>query len=144
MDPISAIGVASAIVAFVDFSWDLVTGTWEIYNSLDGVNAENARLEDVTDKLASLTLAINVKSDIPVLTAAEKNIQGLAKDCITCAKKLQHLLDGMKAPGGKGLLRKALIAKLKSIWNKNELSGLERQLRNIRAQIQLNITVILR
>lgn len=142
MDPLSAIGLASAIVAFVDFSWNLVTGTWEVYHSLDGVTAENARLEDAAHGLESLTQAL--KADIPVKTKAEENIQGLAKDCEAYAKELKDLLNEMKITGRKFWLGKSLIAKLKSHRNKDKVDRLKCQLQEFRAQIQLNLTVILR
>ncbi|KAI7788153.1 Vegetative incompatibility HET-E-1 [Diaporthe eres] len=135
-------GLASAIVAFVDFSWNLVTGTWEIYHSLEGVAAENARLEDVRDDLESLTQAL--EADFPVKTKAEKSIQRLAQDCKEDAKTLKHLLDEMKAPGRRRLFWKSLNAKRKSILNKDEVARLKWQLQDIRAEIQLNLTAILR
>lgn len=142
MDPLSAIGLASAIVAFVDFSWNLVTGTWEIYHSLDVAAAENARLEDVMDDLESLTQALEAK--FPVKTKAEKNIQRLAQDCKQDAKTLKDLLDEMKATGRRRLFRKSLNAKWKSILNKDEVARLKSQLQETRAEIQLNLTAILR
>lgn len=142
MDPLSAIGLASAIVAFVDFSWNLITGTWEIYHSLDGVATENARLEDVTDDLESLTQAL--KADFPVKTKAEKNIKRLAQDCNEDAKTLKDLLNGMKAPGRRRLFWKSLNAKWKTILNKDEVTRLKSQLQESRAEIQLNLTAILR
>lgn len=142
MDPLSAIGLASAIVAFVDFSWNLVTGTWEIYHSLDGVATENACLEDVTDDLESLTQAL--EANFPVKTKAEKNIKRLAQDCKEDAKTLKDLLDEMKAPGKRRLFWKSLNAKWRSILNKDEVARLKSQLQESRAEIQLNLTAILR
>lgn len=142
MDPLSAIGLASAIVAFIDFSWNLVTGTWEIYHSLDGVAAENARLEDVTDDLESLTQAL--KTDFAVKTKAEKNIQRLAQDCKEDAKTLKALLDQMKVPGRRREFWKSLSAKWKSILKKDEIAQLKSQLQESRAEIHLNLTAILR
>lgn len=142
MDPLSVIGLASAIVAFVDFSWNLVTGTWEIYHSLDGVVAENARLEDVTDDLESLTKAL--EADFPVKTKAERNIKRLAQNCKEDAKTLKDLLEEMKAPGRRRLFWKSLDAKWKSILNKDEVARLKSQLQESRTEIQLNLTAILR
>lgn len=136
------IGLASAIVAFVDFSWNLVTGTWEIYHSLDGVVAENARLEDVTDDLKSLTKAL--EADFPVKTKAERNIKRLAQNCKEDAKTLKDLLEEMKAPGRRRLFWKSLDAKWKSILNKDEVARLKSQLQESRTEIQLNLTAILR
>lgn len=142
MDPLSTIGLASAIVAFIDFSWNLVTGTWEVYHSRDGIAAENARLEDVTDDLESLAQAL--KADFPVKTLAEKNIQRLAQDCKEDARTLKSLLDGMKVPGTRRLVWKSLAAKWKSILKKDEVARLKSQLQESRTEIQVNLTAILK
>lgn len=142
MDPVSAIGIASAIVAFLDFSWNLVTGTWEIYQSRDGVTAKNARLEDVTDDLESLAEAL--KADVPVKTMAERNIRRLARDCEEDAKTLKALLDEMKVPGTRRLFWKSLSAKWKSILNRDEVARLKSQLQEFRGEIQLHIVAMLK
>ncbi|KAI1394304.1 uncharacterized protein F4822DRAFT_424781 [Hypoxylon trugodes] len=55
MDPISALSVASAVIAFVDFSWKIVTGAAEIYRSVEGTTNENARLEDIVQDLETIS-----------------------------------------------------------------------------------------
>lgn len=37
MDPASADGLASSIMAFIDFSWKLVQGSYQVYNSATGL-----------------------------------------------------------------------------------------------------------
>lgn len=142
MDPVSAIGLASAIIAFIDFSWNLVAGTWEIYHSPGGAAAENARLEDVTDDLDSLLKAL--EADVLVKTRAERNIQRLAENCKEDAKTLKALLEEMKAPGKRRLFWESLKAKWKSILNKEEVVQLKSQLQDSRADIQLNLIAMLR
>lgn len=106
------IGLVSAIVAFVDFSCNLLDGTWEIYHSLDGVAPENARFEHVMGDLELLTETS--KSDIPVKTSAEKSIRRPAQDCKEDAKTLKALLSEMN---------------IESAWEKTGILGkLEREM----------------
>jgi hypothetical protein len=44
MDPVTAVGSAASILNFIDFSWNLVQGSYEIYKSVSGTTAENAHV----------------------------------------------------------------------------------------------------
>ena len=142
MDPISAVGLASAIVAIIDFSWKLVTGTWEIHQSLEGITVENGHLEDVMGRLESLMQAL--QADIPIKTAAEWNIQRLAKECKEDAEILRALLMEMKVPGRRRSLLKSLDAKWKSILNKHEVAQLKTRIQESRDDIQMNLIALLK
>lgn len=141
MDPVSALGLASAVVAIVDFSWKLVTGAWEIHQSLEGATAENAHLEDVTGRLESLMQALT--ADVPVKTAAERNILHLAKECKQDAETLRALLMEMKAPGRRRSLWKSLNAKWKTVLNKREVAQLKVRIQESRDNIQVHIISML-
>lgn len=52
MDPVSAIGLASGILTFVEAGLKLVKIAYNIRNSLDGVLDDNTHRERVTAKLA--------------------------------------------------------------------------------------------
>lgn len=142
MDPVSALGFASAVVAIVDFSWKLVTGAWEIHQSLEGVTAENAHLEDVTGRLESLMQALTAGA--PNETKAEKNIVNLAQQCQQDAAVLRALLMEMKVPGRRRSLWKSLNAKWKSILNEREVVQLKTRIQERRETIQVHIISILK
>jgi hypothetical protein len=55
MDPITAIGLASSILTFIDFAGKIVSGTYEILHSETGATAENAHVETIVKDLADLT-----------------------------------------------------------------------------------------
>ena len=63
MDPFTAIGLASAIVQFVDYASKLVKGTIEIYGSATGDTAETGSLKLVTQKLRDLTQKGTIPSE---------------------------------------------------------------------------------
>lgn len=141
MDPVYAVGLASAILSFVEFSWGLVSGTWEIHHTLDGITNENARLEDVMEDLGLLADALH--SQVPVETQAEKNIARLAKDCQEDSKTLRGLLSSMKGTGKRRQVWKSLKASWRSILDKDEVAQLKSQLQGSRAEIQLNLITVL-
>lgn len=55
MDPLTAIGLASAIVQFVDFSYTLVSEAREMYSSAKGARAEHDEADSAIDRLRDLT-----------------------------------------------------------------------------------------
>ena len=51
MDPLTAIGLASSIVQFVDYGTKLIGGAREIYHSTTGTTAQNETLELVATEM---------------------------------------------------------------------------------------------
>lgn len=51
MDPLTALGLASNIVQFVDFASKLISQSHEIYQSADGALEDNVALEHVAKNL---------------------------------------------------------------------------------------------
>ncbi|KAJ4386171.1 hypothetical protein N0V93_009064 [Gnomoniopsis smithogilvyi] len=143
MDPVSAIGLASSIIAILDFSWELVAGTWEIYRSPDGTSDENAQLEDVIEDLKSLTDSLASQAQIPAKTTAENKIKRLAQYCQEDSQTLLDLLSGLRIVGKRRTIWRSLNSKWKSILKKNEVAQLKAQLQENRAEIQFHLTVMI-
>jgi hypothetical protein len=55
MDPVTAVGFAASILNFIDFSWNLVQGSYEVYKSASGTTAENAHISTVLEDLREVT-----------------------------------------------------------------------------------------
>ena len=95
LDPLTAIGLASAIVQFVDFGSKLIKGGSEIYKSVDGALAENSELEDITTKIHQLNgnilspVSMN-SGQLPTLD--EEALTELAESCRTIAGELLFVL----------------------------------------------------
>ena len=54
MDPLSALSIAASVVQFVDFSADLISGTYKIYNSGSAHSTEDSELQSITESLRTL------------------------------------------------------------------------------------------
>jgi hypothetical protein len=52
MDPLSAIGLASNIIQFVNFGCELISGAQEVCKSISGQTAVNVDLQDIAKCLA--------------------------------------------------------------------------------------------
>lgn len=77
VDPFTAFGLAAGIAQFIDFSTSLVSGTIEIYQSLDGISRDHAALAERSRVISQLTTSITGKErevDLDLTsTTAEKN-----------------------------------------------------------------------
>ncbi|KAK3373067.1 hypothetical protein B0T24DRAFT_702432 [Lasiosphaeria ovina] len=61
MDPLSAVGLASAIFNFLDFSWSLVTSAKEMHGSGRGTTKENARIGSIVSDLHDYSLELSLE-----------------------------------------------------------------------------------
>lgn len=141
MDAVSVVGLASSIIAFIDFSWELVAGTWEIYRSPNGSLDKNARLEDVVEDLKSLTKPLQIK--VAVNTVAETKIERLARYCQDDSQTLLDLLSSLQLDVKRRTIWTSLNAKWKNILKKKEVAELKSQLQESRAEIQFYITIMI-
>src|ERR1700759_4279575 len=98
MDPVSAIGFASAILTFVDFSCNLIKGSYEIYQSASGITTDHVRIGTVLDDLQGVTAALqsDLKGDSPHL----KDLRQLSVDCGNVAQELSAILKDMERKEG--------------------------------------------
>jgi len=140
MDPVSAVGLASSIITFVDFSWKLIAGSLEIYRSLDGSLQENARLEDVIDDLDSI--AEDLEKTTSGRTKSERAIRRLAEECRSDAKVLLDILKQLKVP--KRSIWKSVYAKWRALRKREEVRDLKERLQEYRGEILINLTLLLR
>ncbi|EFX03145.1 hypothetical protein CMQ_3074 [Grosmannia clavigera kw1407] len=80
MDPVTAIGLASSIIAFVDFGWKLIKGAKEIYDAADGTLEENRSREAVVLEMKRLTVQL-VSPEHSLLSGEERDLCLLAGTC---------------------------------------------------------------
>lgn len=141
MDPATAFGVASSVLAFLDFSIKVVNGAVEIYQSTDGMTSETMHLENVARDMKTRTESMKQKT--AARTVEEKSIVELAEKCFKISERMSGLLKEMKLKGGKhsklGSLQAAILGKRR----KKDVAELQRQIGEYRAQILLNLHLVL-
>lgn len=98
MDPCTAIGTASAILSFIEFSAKLIATANEIRSSTSGLKDEHeeiglaiGRLEDLTGHLAAQDLVNNTP------THRDRKLLELKKGCTTVSSELQKILQSIRA-----------------------------------------------
>jgi hypothetical protein len=142
MDPLTAIGLASSIVQFIDFSTKLIHGAKEIYDSAAGATEENQRLENVTAEMQTLSLKL-LPPQGAQQTDDERALSRLAAECKILSDQILALLKSIK-PRDLGSKRQSVWAALKSKWNEREKQELEERLKNCRSQLEIQLNFLMR
>lgn len=141
MDPVTAIGFASSILTFIDFSWDLITGTYEVYKSATGTTLENAHIGTVIDDLEKVTE--DLSPDLELKTKHGKALFQLAEKCNQLSKVLSRILKKLQA-GDKDSKWQSLKVKLASLRKEKEVASIEKRLDQYRSQIIIRLNFMLR
>ncbi|KAK6822956.1 hypothetical protein PG987_014501 [Apiospora arundinis] len=118
MDPLSALGVASNILAVIDFGWTLLTEARNIHKSSSGLSGE-------AEFVNQLIRDVAISRPTPAISNAQsKNITGL----------LQKALQSVKAQGSRSKWSSFLSA-LKQTWGKEQVKDLTVKLASLQTQV---------
>ena len=103
MEPLTALGLASNVIQFVDFTSKLISTAHTLYVSADGTTAENAELEAVTKHIRALADNACPPSLAPNNTSPQTEspdaLHDLAKQCRDVADELLLLLASFSVQG---------------------------------------------
>ncbi|ENH71577.1 hypothetical protein FOC1_g10007815 [Fusarium oxysporum f. sp. cubense race 1] len=136
MDPVSAIGLASGILTFVEAGLKLVKIAYNIHNSLDGVLDDNRHRENVTSEVSKAALRLEVAGNAR-LTPEQESLSDLARKCKATSTDLVKALNQVKPKQSSSnpfkLLRYAVKAEIKA----KDISELENRLKDYRDQLTL-------
>ncbi|KAL2279626.1 hypothetical protein FJTKL_13313 [Diaporthe vaccinii] len=141
MDPVSALGVASAAVAFIDFAIGIVH---EIHaNCGTGKRLTQRSFETVINDLLSWNLSLdqdNVAESDSDLRVREhfKALQHLLSECSATARKLIEALEELK-PKSPVSKWDCFCAALKMHWGADRLEDLRLQIESFRSQLSLRM-----
>lgn len=100
MDPLTAIGLASAIVQFVDFGRNLISESHEMYRSIEGTSKTNMDTENIAKQIHSLSEHLLSSDQSYEETGApfenQRVLRSLATECRSVASELLDLLKDLK------------------------------------------------
>ncbi|OHE92815.1 hypothetical protein CORC01_11893 [Colletotrichum orchidophilum] len=130
-----AAGLASSILTFIDISYKIAKGTYEIYKSATGATAENAHVSNVITDLQRATAELGPSSNErhdPELAHLSEQCRGLSNDLLKLLARLERrekkLLQSFKA---------AVVGARKQ----KDIASIERRLDQYRQQILLHLTL---
>lgn len=134
MEALAALGLASNILQFVEFSSKIVRGASTVYQSASGLPAE---LQDVAAITRSLGFHMNKL--VPPAIDSTKSSGGdalieLANGCRKTCAELQQVMEKIrgKEPGSR---RDSLRVAWRALRQKEKLEELERRINRYRSQI---------
>ncbi|KAG7100749.1 hypothetical protein HYQ46_001760 [Verticillium longisporum] len=136
MDPASAIGVASAVISFVDFGIKIIRGAIQIYGDANRDNDWQTP-EDVAKKMTNLARNLRQPSGFGA-TPDEGEIAELAKTCMTLAERLAALFKSLQPKDARSK-RQCLWAAAKAKLKQADVEDLEKKLGTCRDQLQLHL-----
>ena len=137
-----AVGFASAILTFVEFSAKIIAGSYEVYSSATGTTDENADLRRVTEDLQLLTQRLTVPGNVDptgenaILAELGKNCREISSDLIAMLKTLQTQKSNSKT--------ESLRVALRSLRKRKDVESLEKRLGLYRRQIIDRMIVMMR
>lgn len=142
MDPLSALSVASSVIQFVQFGGSLVAKSHEIYTS--GSLRSNIDYEEATQRLSSLTNGVKSSlNDLEGLGPLSKNSTAIKAICVKCsslANDLSARVNGLRIDKNqKGRKWKSFRQAIKSVYSKEVVDGLARDLRTCRDELNSHL-----
>jgi hypothetical protein len=139
METLAIIGLVGNVVQFVDFSGKLISKSTELYRSSEGALAEHIDIETATNHLVLL----NRKLKDAASTTGDGPLESLCISCGAAADNLLTALDKVKLKD-KQHKWKSIRKALRSVWSKEEIEDLERQLARFREELNFHVVVDLR
>ena len=145
LDPISAAGLASNVLSFIDFGIKVLAKTKEIHESYDGSLLEHREIRLAAERCGRLRHSIDDSlSLLPVtesLTPAEIVLQDVAKECQDMAKEFCATLDGLAARSGQSRW-KTFRQAIKAVWDKNGIEFMRLRLGEQREILIVHLLVV--
>ena len=103
MDPLTALGLASNIVHFVDFTSKLISTTQKLYVSSSGAKDEYLELESLARNIQDLAEHAKPRlggvSEPTILSIEDGTLLDLSDQCIEVSNQLLYLLESVKVKG---------------------------------------------
>jgi hypothetical protein len=143
LDPWTALGLASNIIQFIDFVWNLVSESKDIYRSTAGMLAENVELEVIANDLSQLSAQFQNPSGGRVrVPPDEEGLRNLALRCSVLAEELLGTIQRLKVEKGPHRKWKSFRQALLSMSKKDKILELRTRLDWLRNEMTIQIVAI--
>lgn len=150
LEPVAAIGLAASIIQLFNFVKDILSNSYKIYASADGMLVENTDLESICKRLDALCLQmqkhepeVRPRKSAHGPSEAESQLQLLSGEARARAKELMQMLESLKTTS-KGSAWESVRKALASAAKSKDLELLEDRLGRVRGQIDSALVVALR
>lgn len=146
MDPATAFGLATSVIAVVDFASKVLSKTYRIYSSTNSAVDNDFILESIAKNFGALSNDASLwNSSQPRWrkSAAEKQLAALNHDAQEVAQKLFDATTKLMSMP-RTTRWQSFVHALKSVWNEGDIRLLEENLDRIRKQVDTALLMCLR
>lgn len=145
MSGLEAIGVAAAILQFVDFASKLLVTGYDVYKSQEGAIPRTIHTQSLCTELHSISAQLNqAPTGSITLNEREKSLWRLADRSHDLAWHLRLLLDSLKLKRATFRSWGALRQSWRILHQKDKITAMSSQLEEIRSLMDTNLLVLLR
>lgn len=138
LEALAALGLASNILQFIDFSYKLVSGANEIANSATGTSAQHETFETVSQSL--IQLVDNIDATSPSQMPPE--IRTLAAQARDLAQSFIAKLEELKLKGAKNALS-CVFQAIKEANQSDKLLALKKRLNMLQRSLNSHLINIM-
>jgi hypothetical protein len=143
MEAVTAIGLASNIIQFIDVGYKVLKAAKELRASGKEASRHNTRLEFVTGEMKQFSLSIEQDALANGMTDDMKALLRLSSECQQCSDELLALLDKLKNRRSSSMLH-SLRAAFRDARKHNEKAHLQENLNNLQKQMDFQLSKLAR
>lgn len=148
VDPITAIGLASNILQFVQIGYSVVVKVHQLNEAVGGATDEQLEAEAVAEDLQDLCAKLSspLKASSGSLSQDEVKLRDLAQRCYALAPQLLEVLESLKVKS-QGSTRRRLEAVQKAVralMKGDKIKSLQNRLASLQKQITAHLLTIMR
>jgi hypothetical protein len=145
LDPFTALSVASEVVQFVDFSIKIVSKGYRLAKSATGQLREHEHMEAAAERLRDAAQRVDRLLSASPESDADQALKTICNGCKEVSEELSNELSKLRLPEGcKYRYWKSFRQGLKSVWAKSKLEAVKERLAELRQDLTIHISVMLR
>lgn len=140
MDPLSAIGLVSSVITFIDFGYEITSAAREVRSSATGTTAVNNHVDFLNTRMEAVATDLAAaKSNQGSMSADARRLTELADKCLELSNDLKKLLDKLRANNPKSK-RQVFTAIVQNVTKKDQKRDLEGRLDQCRQLLHLQLS----
>lgn len=145
MDPVTALGLVSNVIQFVEYAAKLISGCHDLYRSANGALDDHNALETVSQNLKSLAQDVQPSKRSPNAkqSRVEEELQLACEECIKVNQKILELLEKLKV-NGPNRKWESFRQILNIMMRQKDVARLEEDLKKIQQRIDTSMLFCLR
>ena len=147
LEALAAVGLAAAVVQFVQFTTEVASKGQEYYRSADGSIKEHVELQSYSDRFTQLGNGLTTASSrcppSSTLTTEERSLVEVASKCQTACAEIRSTLNGLIISGKKTKFCSFRQA-LEAVWSEGKIDTDLHRLQMIRDELIVNLLVVIK